>query len=51
MQGMKKRAFKALKTVVDKDVNANDKVSSKCIAILYQPKRNVAKQSDSKILK
>ncbi len=35
-------ALKVLKAVVDKDISANKQVSSKCLALLYQPKRIVA---------
>ncbi len=48
MNGLKKTAYKALKYAVDRETHADGNLSSKCLYILYQPKRNVKKTKSSK---
>ncbi len=43
MKGLKKTAYKALKYAVDREINANGNLSSKCGTILYESKYNVKK--------
>lgn len=43
MKGVKKSVCRLLKTMIDKEVNADGHLSSKCISIFYQPSRKNAK--------
>ncbi len=41
MKNLELSALKVLKITLDVDISANKQVSSKCLALLYQPKRIV----------
>lgn len=41
MKSVKKDALKILKLAIDKEVNADKELSSRCVSIFYQPKRNI----------
>lgn len=38
--------LKMLKSVLDRDITADKQMSSKCLALLYQPKRSVSKETE-----
>lgn len=38
-------ALKVLKTVLDKDISVDGQSNSKCLALLYQPKRILLEKS------
>ncbi len=44
MKNVKMESLKVLKTIVDKEVNADKRLSSRCLSFFYQPKRNVDKE-------
>lgn len=39
MKSIKKNVLKIVKSAIDREVNADKELSSKCISILYQPMR------------
>ncbi len=39
MKSVKENTLKMLKSAIDREVNADKELSSKCVSIFYQPKR------------
>ncbi|MDO4772778.1 MAG: hypothetical protein Q4A72_04385 [Bacillota bacterium] len=46
MRNLELSTLKMLKSVLDRDITADKQTSSKCLALLYQPKRSVSKETD-----
>ncbi len=46
MKNINKNALMILKSAIDKEVNADKQLSSKCISLFYQPKRVVAQENN-----
>ncbi len=41
MKNLKIKALKTVKQLVDKETNVNQEANSKCMVLVYQPKRKI----------